>query len=84
MTRGEPHVAQLVLIRHGETEWSAARRHTGRTDLPLAAEGEEQAKHASRLVRDHPFALVILVTPLVIAAYGDEGPQRRSGGCLVG
>jgi broad specificity phosphatase PhoE len=52
-------VAELVLIRHGETEWSAARRHTGRTDLPLAPEGEAQAKHASRLVGDHPFALVL-------------------------
>jgi broad specificity phosphatase PhoE len=52
-------VAELVLIRHGETEWSAARRHTGRTDLSLTAEGEAQAKHAARLVGGHPFALVL-------------------------
>ena len=52
-------MAEVVLIRHGETAWSVARRHTGLTDLPLAPEGEEQAKHASRLVGDHPFALVL-------------------------
>ena len=34
---------ELYLVRHGETEWSRARRHTGRTDLPLSPAGEAEA-----------------------------------------
>lgn len=38
-----PDTARIVLLRHGVTEWSAAGRHTGRTDVPLAGAGAEQA-----------------------------------------
>ena len=37
---------KFVLVRHGATEWSAAERHTGRTDLALTALGREQVANA--------------------------------------
>jgi probable phosphoglycerate mutase len=57
---------EVVLIRHGETEWSLTGRHTGMTDIPLTAHGEEQAKALGEVVAGEQFRLV-LTSPLVRA-----------------
>jgi probable phosphoglycerate mutase len=54
---------QLWIVRHGETEWSRAGRHTGRTDLPLTADGERQAAALRPSLARVAFALV-LTSPL--------------------
>lgn len=55
--------AQIYLIRHGETAWSISGQHTGRTDLPLTQNGEQQARQVGDLLRSVKFSQ-ILVSPL--------------------
>lgn len=59
-------MGELILIRHGETEWSRNGRHTSHTDLPLTPLGERQARALAPLLADRSLALT-LVSPLVRA-----------------
>jgi broad specificity phosphatase PhoE len=54
---------EIVLVRHGETEWSRAGKHTGRTDVPLTEEGRAQASALGAALGGWRFALV-LTSPL--------------------
>jgi broad specificity phosphatase PhoE len=58
---------ELLLARHGETEWSASGRHTSRTDLPLTADGRRMAQRLAPRLSERRFALV-LTSPLRRAA----------------
>ncbi|WP_254205536.1 acid phosphatase [Nocardia alni] len=59
---------RLVLLRHGETEWSRDHKHTGRTDIALTAAGEEQARAAGPEI-----AALGLADPLVLVS-----PKQRA------
>jgi broad specificity phosphatase PhoE len=77
-TAEEPEPSQrIVVVRHGETEWSRIKRHTGRTDIPLTGEGQAQARTLGPALAAITFAAVF-VSPLqraletsALAGYGD-------------
>jgi probable phosphoglycerate mutase len=46
------HGQTLVLVRHGETEWSATGRHTSRTDVALTERGEQLARALGRRLEE--------------------------------
>ena len=48
----------LYLIRHGETAWSISGQHTGRTDIPLTAQGEQDARTLAEALRAVRFSRV--------------------------
>jgi broad specificity phosphatase PhoE len=50
---------EIVLARHGETEWSRDRRHTGRTDIPLTENGRRQAAVLRDALAGRSFARVL-------------------------
>ncbi|KBZ68935.1 acid phosphatase [Mycobacterium colombiense] len=62
------HNHRLVLLRHGETEWSKSGQHTGRTEVELTEAGRTQAKLAGGALGE-----LKLVDPLVISS-----PRQRS------
>ena len=71
---------EVVLVRHGETEWSRDGRHTGRTDVPLTERGEEQARSVGLALHGRAFALVVsspLQRALETARLAGFSPQLR-------
>jgi probable phosphoglycerate mutase len=54
---------EIWLIRHGETSWSLTGQHTGRSDLPLTAQGEQEAHLTAARLQSVEFNL-ILCSPL--------------------
>lgn len=52
-------MSDLWLVRHGETEWSRAGRHTSVTDLDLTAAGAAVARRLAPELAGRPFAQVL-------------------------
>ncbi|WP_203699674.1 histidine phosphatase family protein [Asanoa iriomotensis] len=52
-------MAEIVLVRHGQTEWSMAGKHTSYTDIELTPAGERQAQEIGARLADRSFAAVI-------------------------
>jgi broad specificity phosphatase PhoE len=68
----------VMLVRHGETEWSRSGQHTSRTDVPLLDDGIRVAEALGRRLAGHTFALV-LASPMTraretarLAGLGDQ------------
>ena len=88
-------MTELWLVRHGETEWSAAGRHTGRSDIPLTENGRRQAALVGKELAKTKFSAV-LCSPLLrakqtceIAGFGgvatiDEGLHEWDYGVFEG
>ncbi|GHB66181.1 histidine phosphatase family protein [Streptomyces xanthochromogenes] len=63
---------RILLARHGQTEWSLAGKHTGRTDIPLLEEGRRGAKLLGERLHREPWGglpgVEVRTSPLVRAA----------------
>ena len=70
--------AEVVLARHGETDWSRTLRHTGRTDVELTEAGRDEARALRERLAGREFERV-LVSPLSRAVETCElaGLRRR-------
>ncbi len=67
----------IFLVRHGETDWSQAGKHTGLTDISINEKGKAQALHLKTVLERHTFTRVFS-SPLkrahetcLIAGYSD-------------
>jgi broad specificity phosphatase PhoE len=67
LTAGAPSVyhgamaerRRILLVRHGETPWAVAGKHTGRSDIALSPAGEQEARRLGDRLRGGAFAAVL-------------------------
>jgi broad specificity phosphatase PhoE len=53
---------EFYLARHGETDWTISRQHTGRSDIPLTERGERNAQSLGERLNGLTFATVFTST----------------------
>jgi broad specificity phosphatase PhoE len=82
-------MGEVVVIRHGATEWSRSGQHTGRTDLPLLPDGEDDGRRLRPVLAQRPITHAF-VSPLArarrtaeLAGLMDGGIDCRIEGDLV-
>ncbi|MBT2573918.1 histidine phosphatase family protein [Bacillus sp. ISL-51] len=49
----------VCLVRHGETDWNAQKKLQGKTDIPLNATGERQAKETGEYLKDFSWDVIV-------------------------
>ena len=59
-------VGEIIVVRHGQTEWSRSGQHTGTTDLPLLPDGEEDGRRLRPVLAERKITHAF-VSPLVRA-----------------
>ncbi len=59
-------MGEVVVVRHGATEWSRSGKHTGTTDLPLLPDGEDDGRRLRPVLADRPITHAF-VSPLIRA-----------------
>jgi 2,3-bisphosphoglycerate-dependent phosphoglycerate mutase len=58
-------IRQLVLLRHGESQWNKENRFSGWTDIDLTEHGREQAHEAGRTLKEHGFLFDVAFTSVL-------------------
>ena len=56
---------QIVLFRHGESQWNLENRFTGWTDVDLTAHGLEEARRAGALLKAEGYAFDVAYTSVL-------------------
>jgi broad specificity phosphatase PhoE len=71
-------MGELILLRHGETEWSRTGRHTGRTDVPLTAKGIAGATALAPMVAQR------LAGDRLVAVFASPAQRAQDTAALAG
>ena len=53
------NAAEILIIRHGQTDWNAIRRLQGHSDIPLNETGLEQARTLGRLLSEEKLDAIV-------------------------